>query len=141
MRTFLEFVEAISLEKAGSIKAIIDNNGLVMFFKVGKDYFGATEESRVVFARMKNPSHDDPSAWRKEAGFTALNLSKAVKGEKTEQMFEFKDLKSIAIVEKDDVIKTLEKSSGKGINKFPVVIDLGGDDNIPANMDSIEDDK
>lgn len=141
MRTFREYVETVNNDK--SIKSLIDSESLICFFKFGKDYFGCPEESRVVLARMKNPSEDNPAVWRKEAGFTAINLSKAVKsGERTEQMFEFKDLKNIKITPKDEVIKTLEK----GIVKTPEVFVINHDDNIPGdntpgNMGNLEDDK
>ena len=136
MRTFLEFAEAITQEKAGNIKAIIDNNDLILFFKFNKDLFGTTEESRVVFARMKNPSTDNSTAWRKEAGFTGLNLSKTVtSGERKEQMFEFKDLKNIQIVEKEEVIHKLEKEKVKNTD-ITTIVQI--DKEVPANMDDID---
>lgn len=135
MRTFLEYIE--NVEKAATIKTLIDQNELVMFFRYNSDFFGAPEESRVVFARMKNPSSDNPLAWRKEAGFTALNLSKLIKeGEKKEQMFEFKDLKSIKIVEKDDIVAKLEKGPVK--YNTPTVDIEPDDKEIPANMGGID---
>jgi hypothetical protein len=135
MKTFLEYVQTIILEKAGNIESIIDNNDLMLFFKTKNEYFGGTEESRVVFARMKNPTSDNPAAWRKEASFSALNISKAVQGEKLEQVFGFKDLKSIKIVPKEDVIKALNKKNIKQIDIKPDSVDK-----IPSNMSNIEDD-
>ena len=139
MRTFFEFVESVILEKAGEVEAIIDNNDLVLFFKYKDEYFGGTEESRVVFARMKNPTSDNPVAWQKEASFSGLNISKTVKGEKLEQIFNFKDLKSIKIVSKEEVIKKLGKTTTTPDDNFQGT-PIDKDDNIPANMDNIEDD-
>ena len=89
------------------IKDMIEGNNFVLFFRKAGEIYGAPEESRLVFARMKNPDHDLPSGWVKEANFVAVNFDKALKGEKVRNIFTHKDLKSIEILDKDEACKAL----------------------------------
>src|SRR5581483_4126086 len=67
------------------VKSIIDGKNLIMFFKKNGSIFGAPEESRIVFARMKNPD-ETPDDWDDEANFNAFDLIKALSGDATENL-------------------------------------------------------
>ena len=128
MRTFFEFVEAIILEKDDA-ESFIDNHDLNTFFKFKNEVYGCTEESRVVLARMKNPSEDNTAEWRKEASFSAINFKTEVN-----KVFTHKELKSVKIIPKEEAVKGFKTKSGDG----DIEIRLAKDDDIPANMDNIE---
>lgn len=92
----------------------------VFFFKIGRDLFGAGEDSRVIFAKMKHPDDDLPSGWREEANFSGYNLIKSVKGEPAQNLFSADDLKKIKVVDKDNIMERLNKEVDKlGDKAFP----------------------
>jgi hypothetical protein len=104
--------ENLKLEK---IKTMIDGN-LVLFFNKDNEYFGCPEESRLVFAKIKSPDEDDAASWADEAGFLALNLSRALEGEDEEppkKLFYKKDLDDIKIMDKEELEKILFKKDKK----------------------------
>lgn len=100
-------------EKQDIIRNALDESDLVLFFKKNNEVFGAPEESRLVFARMKNPDNDTPKGWSSEANFKAINLENALKGYKTETVIGANDLKKIKIIDKDDALKALCKEAEK----------------------------
>lgn len=101
-------------DKKNQIRRLVDGENLILFFKKDGDVFGAPEESRVVFARMKNPDDGEtPEGWLDDANFIAVNLAKAMQGDKTTHMFSNKDLKSIKVVDKDSVEGLLMKEPAK----------------------------
>ena len=102
--------EAVDRQK---VHDMIEGSNFVFFFKRGKEVFGAPEESRLTFAKIKNPDEDLPSGWTEEATFMALNLSKAIQGEMVRSIFRKKDLKEITIMDKDEAIK---KVSDEAVN-------------------------
>lgn len=102
-------------EDQESFKHFLDMQGLILFFKKDGDFFGAGEDSRVVFARLKHPDDDSSKGWEDEASFTATNLSKMVNGEPSTHVFSKSDIKKIRIVDRDDVVKQLsDKASASG---------------------------
>lgn len=103
-------------EEANKLNDFIDGNGLILFFKKGDSYFGAGEDSRVVFARLKNPDEDTPSGWEDDASFTAINLTKLANGEPAQHVFDRNDIKKMKIMDRDKVIDALrDESSETGI--------------------------
>jgi len=98
-------------EKKNQIKMLIDGQNLVFFFKHDGDVFGAPEQHRVVFARMKQPDEETSKEWIKDAHFTAINLSKVVTGRPAEAIFYSNDLKSVDVVDKDGAYEALVKGS------------------------------
>ena len=70
----------------------------VFFFKKDNDIFGAGEDSRVVFAKMKNPDKDLPTGWKDEATFSAHNLTKTIVDQPSQNIFIIKDLDKIKII-------------------------------------------
>jgi len=111
----------------GQVESMIDAAGYVVFFKFNKEIFGASENSRVVFARMKNPDEDMPKNWEEEASFSADNLNKATRGEPGTQVFHKGDLNKIKIIDREKAVEQLQKIAEKagGISKSKVhVLDL-----------------
>lgn len=96
-------------------KCLIEDNDIVFFFKKDKILYGASEDSRLTFARMKNPDPEDKK-WSKDATFSAYDLEKE---KPTETVFGSKDLKKIKIIDKEVAEKHLDKK-GK---KMPAISD------------------
>lgn len=99
-------------EESNKINSFIDANDMVFFFKKGDSYFGASEDSRVVFARLKNPDDDTPEGWEDEATFTAVNLSKFVKGEPAQHVFNGRDISNIKVVDREKMVEALNGQKG-----------------------------
>lgn len=91
------------------IDSLLDSEGFILFFKKGDDYFAAPEDSRVMFAKIKNPDDDLPNGWEEEASFSADNLTKKIKGEPATSLFKKSDLKEIKIMNRDEMFKCLQK--------------------------------
>lgn len=99
-------------EAEKSVDELLNRHGLILFFKKGDDYFGAPEESRVIFAKLKDKDDDDPMnpAFRDEAKFMAINLIKSMFGgpeDSVQTMFSLKDLPKIKVCDRDEVIKKI----------------------------------
>lgn len=80
----------------------------VMFFKRGEDFFGAPEESRIVFAKLKQPDAEDGAKWQDEARFLALNLLT-----NSQSVFGLPDLKNLQILDADKVSDLIRKKKKK----------------------------
>ena len=93
------------MEKLASI--IGGEEPLVFFFKKGEEIYGGPEDSRLVFAKIKNPDDDDPEAWGKEAAFHAINLIKALKDQEEEKTFCKRDLRGMKIIDGKDELEKL----------------------------------
>ena len=127
-RSLMDVWDTFLLEQdnANTIRNIIDNNGLIMFFRKDKEYFGTGEDGRIVFAKMKNPNEGMPEGWEKEASFTGYNLSKMLRGEPAQHVFDHKDIKKMKIVDQEKMIKKISSEtadSGKKIKDIKVTID------------------
>ncbi len=92
-----------------TIDNFIDKNGLLLFFTKGKNCFGAPEQSRLIFAKLKSDDEDcEEDGWRDEASFAALNLQDALNGEEKQHIFSNKDLNSIKIIDKRALYEKLK---------------------------------
>jgi hypothetical protein len=105
------FCEKVDLDK--KLDDILDKHELILFFKKGKELFGATEESRVIFAKLKTDTEDDPMmpGFRQEARFPAINLYKAMSNDpesSLESVFSIKDLPKIKVVSREDAVELLK---------------------------------
>lgn len=90
-------------KKQSRVKSIIDGQNLIMFFKKGNGIFGAPEESRIVFARMKNPNDEEmPEDWANDANFNAYDLAQTLNGNSTENLFSMNDLPEIDVITRDE---------------------------------------
>lgn len=95
------------------LNVLMDGQGLLIFFEFDKEIFGATEANRVTFAKMKSPSPEDDEAddaWRKDAHFSALNLSRAITGKPMQQIFYMKDIGLIKVLSKEEATNKLISS-------------------------------
>ena len=102
------------LESSKSLSEIIDENGLILFFTKDKEVYGAPEESRLIFAKLKTDKEDDPMqpGFRAEARFPAVNLRKLKSDneeDSKESVFSIKDLKKIKVIDREEAIKLIEK--------------------------------
>ena len=93
-------------EKQNKVKSLIDGKSLIMFFKKGDSIFGAPEESRIVYAQMRNPDDDWPVD---DANFSAFDLIQALNGNSTENLFSMSDLPQIDIITRDEAENSLMK--------------------------------
>jgi len=104
------------------ITKFLDHKQLLMFFRYpegakddGKEakLYGAAEDGRLGFARMKSPNPEDPEEY--QDNFTAYDLKSLLnhtedKDEvETIKIFDRKDLKKIKIISKDDAVAELAK--------------------------------
>lgn len=94
------------------IHSLVEGPSFVFFFKKGDIVYGAPEESRVTFARMKTDDKDMPEGWEEEATFMAINLTKVVRNDPGAQtVFSYKDIKKIKVLDKKQAYKKLLKQS------------------------------
>lgn len=78
----------------------------LFFFKKDGEIFGAPEESRLVYARLKNPDEDE--SWVEDADFSAFDLKAELNGETKQKIFNKKDINSIEIVNPEELKKILK---------------------------------
>lgn len=90
-------------------KCLLEDNDLVFFFKKDKILYGASENSRLVFARMKNPESEDKK-WSEDATFSAYNLEEE---KPNEVVFSAKDLNKIKVLDQEKAEKELDKKGKK----------------------------
>jgi len=102
-------------QRKDKIKALVGSNNLVLYFKKGDSIYGAPENSRVVFAKMKNPDEEVDKGWLEEANFMAINLEKALEGRTQQEVFKHSDLKSLKIISQEEAESALIKKSGNNI--------------------------
>lgn len=107
--TFKIYKESKDNQKNSKIKSLLDGQNLIMFFSKNNKLFGAPEESRIVFAKMKNPEGDEdmPDNWEKEANFMAYDLMNALAGQNAENIFSAKDLPLIKVLDRSQIEKQL----------------------------------
>jgi len=102
------------VESKKSLSELIDDHGLILFFKKDKEIYGAPEESRLIFAKLKTDKEDDPMqpGFLKEAQFTAIKISKLKSNDEEdskEVVFGAKDIKKIKVIDRDEALKLLGK--------------------------------
>jgi hypothetical protein len=101
-------------EAEQSVHELLDKHGLILFFKKDDGIFGAPEESRLVFAKLKNddPKDDDPMmpGFRDEAKFLGINLLKSMFGspdDSVQSLFGNSDIPKIHVCDRDEIVKIL----------------------------------
>jgi hypothetical protein len=90
-------------------KCLMEDNELMFFFKKDNVLYGASENSRLTFARMKNPEKEDKN-WVKDATFSAYNLEEE---KPNETVFGKKDLEEIKVIDQEKAEKELNKKGKK----------------------------
>lgn len=110
---FSKFRELLDLwdvrKEAFETKSLIEDNELVFFFKKDNKIFGANENNRLTFAKIKNPDKKEKS-WADEATFSALDLENK---ELNKLIFSKKDLDSIKVISQEEAEKELNKKGKK----------------------------
>jgi hypothetical protein len=103
----------VEKEEHDSIMNMLNGHGMILFFKKGDSVFGAPEESRLVFSKLKSGEEDEdmPPTWKDEAKFTAFDLVQALLGQHIENMFGAKDLDDISIIDQDQAVDEAKKKS------------------------------
>lgn len=117
LKNFIEMwdKELVSSAKKNAIALLVEAQNFMFFFLFEKNLFGGTEDSRVVFARLKSPAEkdnpDETEQWKKDATFICTNLTKTIMtGNVTQQVFKNKDIQEIKIVpSKDEAYEILLK--------------------------------
>lgn len=105
------------MDKWDKAVEVLSENDLCLFFKKDGDIYGATENSRITFARMKNPETKEDKEWKKEATFVAYDLGKTEGDKKSTSIFNDKDVAELKVITIDQAEKELEKI-GKKIPKI-----------------------
>jgi hypothetical protein len=102
-------------------KMLVDGHDFIFFFACRGSIYGANENARSVFSVMKKPM-DEPGY--EEMSFSATNLSKAMQGEPKEEIFIYKDIEEIKVLNKEVARHLLmkHKKSGKEVNKKDTIV-------------------
>lgn len=114
-------------EKKAKADKILDGSNLILFFTKNKAVYGAPEESRLVFAKMKHPDEEVPENWANQASFSAFDLMRAMTGEKIENLFSCKDLDDIKVIDRDEAWDMLMTQKDK---KGPEGLKINGGNEI-----------
>lgn len=104
-------------DERNSIGDHLDGNQCIMFFRRGDELFGAPEESRLVFAKLKSKDDDMHPNWKDDAKFIALNLMQSLLGQRIETMFGSKDLPGLELLDRDMAVDELMKRKKKPTKK------------------------
>ena len=75
------------------IKDIIDENDLMLFFKLKGEIYGTDEEGRLTYATLLDKKEN--IKLKKELRFSAINLTQAISDEPKEYVFSYEDIKKI----------------------------------------------
>lgn len=113
MTSFYQIWEAKDMDLRSKISGILDRQQFSLFFSKGDSVFAAPEESRVAFARMKNPDKDTPPDWAAQANFVAINLDGISDGHATQFVFGLKDIPKITIIDQEKAVDGLMKKKKK----------------------------
>ena len=101
----------ITDEKKKEVSDHLDGRGCIFFFRAGGTVFGAPEESRLVFAKMKSGDDDMPADWRARAQFAAIDLAQSLLGRTAQSVFGAKNLGDIKLLDRDEVVAQLVKGA------------------------------
>mgnify|MGYP000125459151 CR=1 FL=1 len=94
-------------DAANKVKMLLSSGGMLFYFEFEGDIYGSDESGRVTFAKLKDQGDEDNTeGWRKEAGFVAQNLSKAVVGQAEKKMFTAEDMKDVHVLPGRDAVET-----------------------------------
>jgi hypothetical protein len=92
---------------------LFKENDLCLFFKKDGVLYGATETSRITYARMRSPESKEDKAWKKEATFTAYDLEKSADGAKVKSIFNSEDADKLIPIDQEQAEKEMEKKGKK----------------------------
>jgi len=89
----------VSKKKKEKLQDLIQGNGLILFFKKEGTVYGAPEESRLAFARLKEDEFD--------GSFIAFKLADALKGKSVKAEFGKDQLDEIKVIDREEAEKSL----------------------------------
>jgi hypothetical protein len=92
-------------------KMLVDGQDYIFFFSYRGNIYGANENARSVFSIMRNPMGEEGY---KDMNFQATNLSKAMSGDPKEEIFIYKEINKIKVIQKQDAYQTLMGKTKKG---------------------------
>ena len=99
--------ECLKEEIENNIQNLFNKHGVILFFTKDDEPYGCPEDSRLVFAKLK----DEPDEFYKsEAKFPAINLLKAIYGtpeDSIERVFGYSDLPKIKVCDQDAIVKMI----------------------------------
>jgi hypothetical protein len=99
-------------EQISKVHQLLDRTGeFVFFFEFEKSVYGAPEDSRIVFAKLKHPDEDMVGKAKEEANFIAVNLDKIIEGQGTQRIFGIKDVGKIHVIDKETAAEKLGKKA------------------------------
>ena len=107
------------MDKWDVSRKLFEENDLCLFLKKDGVIYGATEDSRITFARMKNPESKEDKDWAKEASLAVYDLEKSQDGKKVMALMGSDDVKGLVPMDLEEVERELKKK-GKSI---PVIHD------------------
>lgn len=119
-------------DKFVNAKMLVDGQDFIFFFMCRGNIYGANENARSVFAVMKNPI-DEPGY--EEMSFSATNLSSAMKDDPKEEIFIYKDIEKIKVINKEVARHLLMKRAGKKDIKNHLNRKRSDDGRIKLNKD------
>jgi hypothetical protein len=85
-------------DRFSKAKMLVDGHDFIFFFKCRGNIYGASENARSVFSIMKHPMDE---AGYEDMSFSATNLTSAMKGEPKEEVFIYKDIEHIKVINKE----------------------------------------
>lgn len=101
--------QRIEDENKSKILKFINSEDLTFFFQFEDEYYAASEDSRLTFAKLKVPDEDYHPSWDEEASFLAFNVTRGIKEDNVpKKLFYKKDLKDIKVLNKEDIEKILK---------------------------------
>lgn len=111
--SFYSFKDFFNFEENNEL----EQNDLCIFFKKNGSVYGATEEGRITYARIKNPESKEDVSWKKDAVLILYDLEK--ESEDKRIMIKSSEISKFHLINQDEAEKILKKK-GK---KMPVVKD------------------
>jgi len=102
------------LKHQDAIEDLLNKHDIVLFLMNGDELYGAPEPSRLIFAKLKTDTEDDPMmpGFRQEAQFPVINLARALSNDEEkscERSFSLKDLPKLSVCPKEDAMDRLIK--------------------------------
>ncbi len=95
------------LHKENKIKKFLDENGLIFFFKKDNEIYGSNEDGRMAFATMNDK--EESKVIKNEIRVLAINLQKSIDDDKSEKMFNKKDMKNAKVIDREEAEKELHE--------------------------------
>lgn len=98
-------------ERSAKINSYLDEKQYTFFFEYENEIYAATEDNRLVFAKIKCKDDDLPPDWKTEVKFLAIKLIPSLSGTESSKYFGFKELKKIKNLDKDEIVKKIIKDT------------------------------